>query len=234
MKIKSKTSFLLKIALCVALALSTFCVVMGFVGNNKLVAKAETVDVTETVQIVDAGAAGWGHGSDELIFIVRMTPHTSVTGVWNFSYSDYQTANNGVDILEYIYVNNESARTAVNNNQNGVTSHAGASGWLANGGSCAPVFAETNGEGIVVRIDTDYSTTCFNFTLKAGLSLLNASGNIEKITEDIVFNYNNGVITKVPPSVDVTETVSIVDAVAAGWGHGSDELIFIVRMTPHT
>ncbi|MBR2384081.1 MAG: hypothetical protein IKA99_00555 [Clostridia bacterium] len=144
-----------------------------------------------------------------MIFIVRMTPHTSVTGVWNFSYSDYQTANNGVDILEYIYVNNESARTAVNNNRNGVTSHAGASGWLANGGSCAPVFAETNSEGIVVRIDIDYSTTSFNFTLKAGLSLLNPEGKFSTVTEDVGYTYKDGTLAESPKTVAMDDKISI-------------------------
>ncbi len=186
---------LARIFLCFALLLSVFGFAFTTVNQN-VVAKAEEVEINDTIEVTDAVAAGWGHGSDELIFIIRVTPHSSVTGVWNFGYTNYQTANGGVDIFEYIYIGAESARTAVRNNESGVTSHVGESGWLGNGGVCAPVFMETNSEGIVVKIDTDYSTTSFNFTIKAGFQLLNSNGVFATVTEDVVFGYDNGTLSK--------------------------------------
>ena len=151
-------------------------------------------DVNTELEVIDAVAAGWGHASDELIFIIRIIPHSSVSGDWNSSsHTTIKNANGGIDILQYICVNGEDARTASNKNNSGETNYKGEDGWLAHGGKRAPVFVETNSEGAVVRIDTDYSTTNFEFTVKAGFALLNVDGETITVDEDVVYTYNNGV-----------------------------------------
>ena len=174
--------------------------VYGFVdGEFGVVETANDQNEDETnnvLEVIDAVAAGWSHASDELIFIIRVIPHSTVTGDWNSSsHTTLDNANGGVDIMQYICVNGEDARTASNKNNSGETNYKGEDGWLAHGGKRAPVYVETNSEGAVVRIDTDYSTTNFTFTVKAGFSLLNVDGETITVDEDVVYTYANGVLS---------------------------------------
>ena len=153
----------------------------------------------------------WGaNGDDEYYFGgVTLEPFgyfntaDSVSGCWNVTwdenYAKAFTANNhGVDIMEYIYINGEQAREACTTN--GTTNeYAGANGgWLGNGGVCAPVCVETtNGSGILIRVLKAYTGNDFTITFKAGFTLVRNDGEVIYLSEDVNYQYKNGVLSKV-------------------------------------
>ena len=153
----------------------------------------------------------WGaNGDDEYYFGgVTLEPFgyfntaASVSGCWNVTwdenYAKAFTANNhGVDIMEYIYINGEQAREACTTN--GTTNeYAGANGgWLGNGGVCAPVCVETtNGSGILIRVLKAYTGNDFTITFKAGFTLVRNDGEVIYLSEDVNYQYENGVLSKV-------------------------------------
>ena len=153
----------------------------------------------------------WGaNGDDEYYFGgVTLEPFgyfntaDSVSGCWNVTwdenYAKAFTANNhGVDIMEYIYINGEQAREACTTN--GTTNeYAGANGgWLGNGGVCAPVCVETtNGSGILIRVLKAYTGNDFTITFKAGFTLVRNDGEVIYLSEDVNYQYENGVLSKV-------------------------------------
>ena len=216
MKVRKKA--ILKLFLCFALTFALVGAAFSWLENKKTV-QAATVDVSKSLDVIDA-TPSWTHGSDEVVFIIRVTPHSSVAGNWNSSsHTSLKSANGNLDILQYICINGEDARTASTNNQNSVTNHKGESGWLANGGKYAPVYVEVVADqGVVVRIDTDYSTTNFEFTVKAGFALLNAEGDTCVVTEDVVYNYNNGELAVASSTVAMDDKISI-----GTWGEPESE-----------
>ena len=158
-------------------------------------------DITNTINLdYQPGFAG---ATTEIVFVIQeesgkyLKSATSVSGVWNFGYADYQAANGGVDILEYIYINGESVRSAVTKNSSGATSYTGDAGWLGAGGSCAPVFVEASAtDGLVIRIYTGYSKEYFDISFKAGFSLINAEGATVSVEKDVNYKFINGEVKK--------------------------------------
>ena len=208
MRLKSKTNFLLKIALCVALALSTFGAVMGFVGDQ-LTAKAETVEYQDILAIENRS---WGAASDEYYFggytIGASTANNahwlntdaSVNGCWYHGNDALIAANNGVDILKYIYVNDTSARDAITANVNSSNQMVGSTGWLTNP-AASPVYVETtNGSGLIIKILKAYAGENYTITFKAGFSLIRNDGNVICLSDDVVYNCVGNVPTRVNKS----------------------------------
>ncbi|MBR2337132.1 MAG: hypothetical protein IKA61_04215 [Clostridia bacterium] len=209
MRLKSKTNFLLKIALCVALALSTFGAVLGFVGEKPLTAQAETVEYQDILAVEDRS---WGAASDEYYFggytIGASTANNahwlntdaSVNGCWYHGNDAIIAANNGVDILQYIYVNDTSARDAITANVNSSNQMVGSSGWLTNP-AASPVYVETtNGSGLLIKILKAYAGENFTLTFKAGFSLIRNDGNVIYLSDDVVYNCAGNVPTRVNKS----------------------------------
>ncbi|MBR2646330.1 MAG: hypothetical protein IKD47_02060, partial [Clostridia bacterium] len=134
-------SFFMKLAVIVM----TFCCMIGawfsfsVVGNEKTVVKAETltvekVDVTDTVNITNSS-----YGENQSQFIIKLNPASTLTSNawWNISGDSLTAANNGVDIMNYIYINGENIRTLSDNNRTSNTYPVDtASGWLTNSDQC--------------------------------------------------------------------------------------------------
>ena len=207
-----KTTFFLKLALCITLALSMFGAVLGFVGSSDLTAKADTVEYQDLLAIENRS---WGAAADEYYFggytigadttnnVHWLNTDDSINGCWNVTWDPtyapaYIENNGGVDIMEYIYVNGEQARAACV--QNGIDNkYAGAyGGWIGNGGVCAPVYVETtNGSGLLIKILKAYAGDNFTLTFKAGFRLLLNDGNVLYVSDDVVYNCVGNVPTRV-------------------------------------
>ena len=150
-------------------------------------------DVTEQVAFTVNGA-----GDVQSILQLNLAPNSVLKdGYWNLYGADLTSKNNGVDIMQYVYVNNRPVRELSNENASS-NKYQGASGtWAGNGYECAPVFVETSSSCIYITVVHAYSTTNYTITLKAGFELLRSDGSIATISEDVNFIYNAGTITKV-------------------------------------
>ncbi len=205
MKTKSKTTFLLKIVLCVALAFSTLGAVWSFVDGNKITAKAETIEYMDRLGLEDRNSSdwrtGWDIGDDEMFFggidLGNNNAYidSSVADVWYHGNDSLITTNNGVDILKYIFINDTSARDAITANVNSASPMVGTKGWLTNP-AASPVYVQT-GDGINIRILKAFSGENFTITFKAGFSLIKKDGNVLYVSDDIVYNYKDGSLSKV-------------------------------------
>ena len=192
-----KTTFFLKIALCITLALSMFGAVLGFATSNNLTAKAETVEYQDLLGIENRD---WGAGEDFYYFGgVTLDPFgwfnsaDSVNGCWHNDNKSIIEANGGVDILEYIYINNKSARQAIKDNNGALL---GTSGWLTNP-AASPVYVETtNGSGIIIQILKAYAGENYTITFKAGFELTRNDGVRIHVSDDIIYDCVGNVCTK--------------------------------------
>ena len=117
---------------------------------------------------------------------------SSVSGCWYKGNADIITANNGIDILEYVYLNGVSARELLNANTGKSTANTGY--WLSNPAAW-PIAFET-GTDCWIRIDkTAFDGGNFTFTLKAGFSLIRNDGAVCVVTNDIHYTYANGTLS---------------------------------------
>lgn len=171
----------------------------------------EFVDITDRLQIENRA---WGAHKNEVYVGVldtgvtnevtkddgtKETNHylnTSVNDTWYVGNDAPITANGGVDIMEYIYVNGVPARELITTNANGVRNSNACACWLSNP-AAYPVYVETtNGSGLMMRLATAAFGTEFTITIKAGFRITDANGDLVAVTKDINFNYNNATITK--------------------------------------
>ena len=121
----------------------------------------------------------------------------SINGPWHNDNRDVIVANNGVDILQYIYVNGKSARDAITENRASASPMLGTSGWLTNP-AASPVFVETtNGSALIIKILKAYSGESFTLTFKAGFSLIRNDGQLIYISNDVTYKYENGTLTDI-------------------------------------
>ncbi|MBR2646382.1 MAG: hypothetical protein IKD47_02320, partial [Clostridia bacterium] len=178
----------------------------------------ETEDVTETIAIEGASCT-----DVQSMFKIVLAPATTLTSNawWNISGDELTAANNGVDIMNYIYINGENIRTLSDENRANNTYPAGeASGWLTNSDQCRPVFVETVADGIFVTVLHAFSTKNYTITLKADFALLNNEDKAYTLSEDVEFLYNAGEIVKVQDytlSFDgLAETLTTTTAQAIG------------------
>ncbi len=122
--------------------------------------------------------------------------NTSVNDTWYVGNDAPITNNDGVDIMEYIYVNGQSARSLITENANGDRLGNSCSCWLSNP-AAYPVYVETtNGSGLMMRLATAAFDTNFTVTIKAGFRITNADGDLVAVTKDVEFVYNNSTINK--------------------------------------
>ncbi len=161
---------------------------------------------------------------------------SSVSNAWNVTWdASYAAAlianNNGVDIMKYILVNGQDARSL--SEQNGIDhTYTGTTGWLANGGVCAPIFVEsTTSSGLIIRVLKDFAGDSFSITIKAGFSIIDEHGNRLYVSEDISYQLENGTLTKVldAPQIDVTDLITIT---RDDWisGNPTDCVTFTLRV----
>ena len=161
-------------------------------GEDKTAVAVYTKDVTDTVTIEFST-----HTAVQSTFKIFITPATALctNSAWNIQGWDTAliAANNGVDIMNYIYVNDENIRELSDNNRTNNTYPVGdATGWPTNSDQCRPVFVETNSEGIWVTVLHSFSGEDYKVTLKAGFSILDSNGGTSVINEDVEFICTSG------------------------------------------
>ena len=143
----------------------------------------------------------WGaHEGEYYLGGVTLDPfeylNTSVNGTWYVGNDDIITANNGVDIMQYIYINGKSARALITANANGDKLVNGCNCWLSNPAAC-PVYVETTSEsGIIIRLLKSFVGESFTITFKAGFSLIRNDGEVIYLSEDVHYVYANGALPK--------------------------------------
>ena len=152
---KKQSGFLAKVLACLTIMLMMVGVMFSLpnVGEKNITADAATIEYQDLLGIENRA---WGAASDEYYFGgVTLEPFgyfntaNSVSGCWYNGNQALIDANNGVDILQYIYVNGKSARDAITENNGALV---GSSGWLTNP-AASPVYVETtNGSGIMIKI----------------------------------------------------------------------------------
>ena len=200
---------------------------VNFYGDQVKV-MASAADFAETLGLEDRA---WGAAEDEYYFGVMnndayLNTASAVSGVWNSgsNTASLKPANNGVDIMQYIYVNGESARAASDTNK-ATNAYKGSSGWLANGANYAPVFVETTDDsGIVIKMLKAYAGDTVTITFKEGFSVVDSSNTTLTLTKDVSFKYENGTLSKVEDEVAEPDKVAMDDKIAIStWGNPETE-----------
>ncbi len=170
-------------------------------------ANSSFVDITERLQMEDR--SNYGNVHENEIYVAFLDTgitngegdsannwfNTTVVGAWYVGNNDVITANGGVDIMEYIYVNGTSARAWLNANNGGKNS---CDCWLSNP-AAYPVYVEsTAGSGLMMKLSTAvFNSQPITITVKAGFSITNSLGDLVVVTKDVNFVYQSGsAITK--------------------------------------
>ncbi|MBR2337133.1 MAG: hypothetical protein IKA61_04220 [Clostridia bacterium] len=169
-------------------------------GENKTAVASYALDYTDYLGIEDRTSWASGGHADIVSFGLMDFSITegnqyfksSVSGCWYKGNADVITANNGIDILEYVYLNGVSARSLIDGNTEG-KSTADTAYWLSNSAAW-PIAFET-GTDCWIRIDkTAFDGGNFTITIKAGFTIIRNDGQIITTTSDIIYNYSNGVL----------------------------------------
>ncbi len=204
-----KGNLLLILVMALIAMLSCFFGVFTLTGNKGISASAETIEYQDLLAVEDRS---WGAASDEYYFggytigasttdnAHWLNTDASVNGCWYNGNDALITANNGVDILQYIYVNDTSARDAITANVAAGGTMVGTNGWLTNP-AASPVYVETtNGSGLLIKILKAYAGESYTLTFKAGFSLIKNDGNVLYVSDDVVYNCVGNVPTRVNKS----------------------------------
>ena len=194
---KNKSNLLLNVLLCVTLVFTLLGALL--LGNREGVSAKADTDITEILGVEDR--TSWGAHDGECYFGgVILSPFgyfntaASVSATWHADTTAPITANNGVDIMEYIYVNGECARDLIAANYKGAQNKNSCACWLSNPAAW-PVYVETTtGSGIIIRLAKAYFGDTITLTFKAGFSLIRDDGVVCTTSEDIVYTYQNGVL----------------------------------------
>ncbi|MBQ7913060.1 MAG: InlB B-repeat-containing protein [Clostridia bacterium] len=143
---------------------------------------------------------------------------SSVSGCWYQGNNDVITANNNVDILQYVYINDECARDLLVANQTDQKTTANTAYWLSNPAAW-PIAFET-GTDVWIRIDKTRFGGEFTFTFKAGFALTREDGVRIYLSDDVNYKYANGALTKLTMSTltfeGTTETRKFMGGEAIG------------------
>lgn len=181
------------------------------------------IDVTETIGIEDRTSWASGGHADIITFGLMDYSITegnkyfksSVSGCWYQGNNDIITANKGIDILQYVYINGYCARDLLIANQTAQQKTANTGTWLSNPAAW-PIAFET-GTDCWIRFDeTKFGNDgTYTFTLKAGFVLTDSEGKLNAVTKDVNFTYTNGTIDK---KIDYSgvELVDVTFNVGAG------------------
>lgn len=186
------------------------------------------IDITDTLGLENRNS--WASDNDNVITLGAMSGSSYFKsfagGCWYQGNNNVITANNGIDIMQYIYINGECARDLLIANQTTQNKLSGTESWLSNPAAW-PIAVETTGD-VWIRLDKTKFGEVFTITIKAGFRILNADGNLTAVTRDIDFNYSSGNITKVVEEpemsdtfVDITDRINIEDR---SWGAHDGEV----------
>lgn len=199
-------------------------------------ANSNVTDITDTFGIENRD---WGAKPDEYYFGLLnnseyLNTSADINSVWNVTwdsgYAQRVIDNNfGVDIMEYIYINGQSARAACV--QNGIDNkyQGGYGGWIGNGGVCSPVYVETtSGSAIMIKVLRAYSGESFDIVFKAGFTVIDNTGKVLCLSQDVGYTFNGTSFMKhfllpTRERVDITDTIGIENR---DWGAATDEYYF--------
>lgn len=184
-------------------------VVYSFDGTNLIkVLNNRQVDATEMIGIENR--MGWDNPPTDHLYLaltctggtngwLNVSSESGLAGYWN-DHPEKANTNNGVDIMEYIYINDTSVRDIVMANKNGQTDYIGTTNPFNAGSWYAPITIETTtGSGIFFRIMNEFVNNLdknFTITIKAGFTIIDEHNHQLIISRDIKYTYNNGTLTK--------------------------------------
>ena len=195
MKKTKKSFFLGKILTCVLVLLVSVCsavFALSDSGKEKISVSASTsVDATDMLVLGDWGSPASESDLRYLWFMdYGKLPTSGYAEWWNDNGEANAALNNGIDIMEYIYIDGESTRSLVAKNAAGETDYKGETTQPHNhGGIYAPVGVFTNGSGVGLKVLLSYKTS-FVLTVKAGFQITAANGVTYTISKDVHFQIN--------------------------------------------
>ena len=154
-------------------------------------------DISDTLLIED-----WGNAeSNDYSYIivtnkgVTLEARADLKVYWN-DHASSANANEGCDLMEYIYINGVSARAIVTQNATDrkYPTKSTSNDTFNYGGVFAPVLVNTssfNGGSIIIRVLTEYAAKgTFTVTLKKDLKLVNTTGELLILGKDVDLKYN--------------------------------------------
>ncbi len=185
-----KSNVVLVLLLSLVAMLSCFFGAIALTGKGKISASAETTDITDILRLGDWGAPE----SEPDIRYLWLNDYSGIpTSIYAEHWNDNGTANagknNGIDIMEYIYIDGDSARSIVTKNQQGQTSYVGTTSPLNYGGVFAPIDVFSNANGVGLKVLLSYKTS-FVLTIKEGFQITNSSGVTCTVSSDVDFQIN--------------------------------------------
>ena len=193
-------NLLLALAMTIVSVFSCFFALLSLKNDNKVTASAATIEYMDLLGIENRD---WGAHEGEYYFGgVTLSPFgyfntdDSICGAWYHGNNAIITANNGCDIMQYIYVNGVQARKAVTDNATGSKLTNACNCWLSNP-AAYPIYVETTGDsGIIIKIVKAWAGDKYTLTFKAGFSLIRNDGEIIYLSEDVTYNCVGNVPTR--------------------------------------
>lgn len=181
----------------------------GVVSANEWVECNGEIDVTNQIRMDNRGLNNEMDRGQVFIYLgeYKVLP---LDGRKTGSYCENDNAGiNGVDLLEYITVNGETARSIVTKNKNGIGKKYDSSYTsdmpLARGGIYSPVCVTVFDSYLEFKYLTAFKASeDLELTVKAGLSWRNVDGQLLKVTEDVTFKWVSGEWKR---CIDVTDQV---------------------------
>ena len=211
--IKTKKTRLAIWVMSVVLAFSLLLGLLSLQDKAKLTAKAATeTDITSTISLADMGTV---EAVDEVrtFFIQNNGANILTSGFqeyWNDNGATNATANNNVDLMEYVLIDGVSMRNIVNENAASATPYKGPIFPFTNGGVYSPVHLGTGANYIYLRVLIAYKSS-YTLTIKSGFSVMTADGVRLYTTEDVNFAVTESSVSKIEEytlSFDVKTAVS--------------------------
>ena len=115
--------------------------------------------------------------------------NTQVAGTWHADNMDIITANNGLDIMQYIYINDTSARDLIVANHTGSQNKNSCDCWLSNHAAW-PVYVDTTAtDAIMIKVAQAHVGNYFEITFKSGFTMVNDQGDTVYLSKDVTFKY---------------------------------------------
>ena len=187
-QIKTKTSLLLAIVFALACCVTTTFAMIGMTAK----AVDGDIDVTDIIEIASGGVTGENNTYLEIKFgTYSLAPADTSQGT--AYYPNDHAEVNGVDWMEYIFVNGRSSREIVEENKaNSGTEkeYKGASSPMSLGWCYAPVLAYVNGSAISLQIMTAYVPyEQLEVALKPGFRWTNTAGQVLTTTQEIAYKF---------------------------------------------
>ena len=206
---KNKSNILVKVLLCVMLVCTLFGALF-FVKRGEVAAKADsaTTDITDTIALE---SRAWGALSGEYYLGVLnngslLNTADNMSDCWYLG-NGLVANNNGVDITEYIYVNDKSAKQWITDNSAlGANALVGVANqtttpWLSNSAAspvCIRTSSAASNMGIMINVLKAAISAPFTITFKEGFAVIDPNGTILTVSEDVEFTINaSGVPAKV-------------------------------------